>query len=102
MSFYSKSLSTRRSVIFVLACALFLSLCSIGFAQSTAPSTYSAYTGTDFKGIPAAPSLGAANTVINDPTFGTPILRVTDPNTNGGESFVPTDSGFHRSWNADS
>lgn len=68
----------------------------------TALSTYSAYTGTDVKTPPPAPALGAANTVINDPTFGTPILRVTDPNTNGGESFIPTDAGSHRTWNANS
>src|SRR5215472_1963884 len=76
-------------------------LCSPVQAQ-TAPSTYSAYTGTDAKTIPPAPALGPANSVINDPTFGTPILRVTDPNTNGGESFISTDAGFHRAWNADS
>jgi hypothetical protein len=29
-------------------------------------------------------------------------LRVTDPNTNGGESFISTDAGFHRTWNANS
>jgi hypothetical protein len=52
--------------------------------------------------IPPAPALGTANTVINDPTFGTRILRVTDQNTRGGESFISTDSGFHRTWNANS
>ena len=71
-------------------------------AAQTAPSSYSAYTGTDTKVIPPAPPLGAANSVINDPTFGSHILRVTDPNTNGGESFVSTDAGFHRAWNANS
>ena len=69
---------------------------------ATAPSTYSAYTGTDTKAIPPAPALGPANSVINDPTFGSPILRVTDPSTQGGESFISTDAGFHRTWNADS
>src|SRR5215472_12011847 len=68
----------------------------------TAPSTYSAYTGTDVKSIPTAPALGPANSVIQDPTFGSMILRVTDPNTMAGEPFVSTDSGEHRAWNADS
>src|SRR6516162_11478645 len=68
----------------------------------TAPSTYSAYTGTDVKTIPPAPALGPANSVIKDPTFGSQILRVTDPNTNAGESFVSTDAGYHRAWNANS
>ncbi len=71
------------------------------YAQ-TPPSTYSAYTGTDTKIIPPAPVLGSANSVINDPTFGSRILRVTDPNTNSGESFISTDAGFHRTWNANS
>ena len=75
----------------------------------TAPSTYSAYTGTDVKPSPSPPpALGPANSVIKDPTFGSQILRVTDPNTktdpftNAGESFVSTDAGNHRAWNANS
>src|SRR5215831_16389970 len=68
----------------------------------TAPSTYSAYAGTDTKIIPAAPNLGTVNSVITDPTFGSKILRVTDPNTNGGESFISIDGGSFRAWNADS
>src|SRR5216684_1616797 len=68
----------------------------------TAPTNYSAYTGTDAKPVPAAPSLGPANSVSIDPTFGSRILRVTDANTSAGESFISTDSGFHRTFNADS
>ena len=68
----------------------------------TAPSTYSAYSGTDTKVIPPAPALGPANSVITDPTFGSRILRVTDANTNAGESFISTDAGFFRAWNANS
>lgn len=88
------------------ALGLIITIMLGGFCASvhaqTAPSTYSAYTGTDVKTPPPAPTLGPANSVINDPTFGTPILRVTDPNTNGGESFIPTDAGSHRTWNANS
>src|SRR5580704_4988776 len=76
---------------------------SVSLAQiTTAPSTYNAYTGTDVKPVPAPPALGAANSVITDPTFGSRILRVTDANTKGGESFISTDSGFSRAWNANS
>jgi hypothetical protein len=71
-------------------------------AQTTAPSIYNAYTGTDVKVVPPAPALGPANSVITDPTFGSRILRVTDANAKGGESFISTDSGFSRSWNANS
>src|SRR5262245_56044920 len=68
----------------------------------SAPSTYSAYTGTDTKALPPAPALGPSNSVINDPTFGSRILRVTDANTLGGQSFISIDGGFFRAWNADS
>jgi hypothetical protein len=73
---------------------------SSSFAQS--PSAYSAYTGTDVKTIPPAPALGPANGIIRDPTFQSRILRVTDQNTLAGQSFMPTDAGFHRTWNANS
>ena len=76
-----------------------VALCS-SLRAGTAPSTYSAYTGTDTKPIPPAPALGLANSVINDPTFGSRILRVTDQGTQDGESFISTDAGFHRTWNA--
>ncbi len=71
-------------------------------AVQTAPSSYTAYTGTDIKPIPPAPVLGPANSFIYDPTFGTRILRVTDQNTNGGESFISVEAGFFRAWNANS
>jgi len=92
-----------RTSIVLLICCVLLGSSIVAFGQAgTAPSTYSAYTGTDTKTIPPAPALGAANSVIQDPTFGSRILRVTDQNTRGGESFISTDSGFHRAWNADS
>jgi len=71
-------------------------------AGQTAPSTYSAYTGTDSKPIPSAPLLGAVNTSINDPTFGSRILRVTDQNTLAGGSLISAEGGFFRTWNANS
>ena len=69
---------------------------------ATAPTTYSAYTGTDAKRIPHAPALGPANSIINDPTFGSRILRVTDAHTNGGDSLIPEYAGYYRTWNANS
>ena len=86
-----------------IAAAVFLcAVMSSRLSAQTAPSSYSAYTGTDTKSIPPAPALGAANSVITDPTFGSQILRVTDANTQGGESFISTDAGIHRAWNANS
>src|SRR5215470_8165534 len=87
---------------FAIIAAIFLNGMYSSLKADSAPSRYSAYTGTDTKAIPPAPALGPANSVINDPTFGSRILRVTDPNTNAGESFISTDSGFHRTWNANS
>jgi len=69
---------------------------------ATAPTTYSAYTGTDPKPIPPAPALGPANSIISDPTFGSRILRVTDTNTASGSSLIPEDAGYFRTWNANS
>src|SRR5262245_12957154 len=95
----------RISVRISLLLMSFVSLNSaaLGEPQSAnAPSTYSAYTGTDPKPLPPPPALGPANTAIADPTFGTQILRVTDVNTRSGQSFVSIDAGFFRAWNADS
>ena len=78
----------------------------LGLGQSlfaaTAPTTYSAYTGTDAKLIPSAPVLGASNSMINDPAFGSRIVRVTDANTASGNSLLPEYAGYYRTWNANS
>src|ERR1700757_3381771 len=94
--------SNHTAFVSALMIGTFLSASSFALQAQIAPATYSAYTGTDTKTIPPAPALGPANSVIKDPTFGSQILRVTDLNTNGGESFVSTDAGFHRTWNANS
>jgi len=75
---------------------------SLFAATATAPTSYSAYTGTDAKHIPQAPALGPANSIIRDPTFGSRILRVTDIHTNGGDSLIPEYAGYFRTWNANS
>ena len=92
---YQKSVSTACVII------AFLGVGPSLFA-ATAPTTYSAYTGTDAKRIPSAPALGPANSIIKDPTFGSRILRVTDARTNGGDSLIPEYAGFFRTWNANS
>src|SRR6516162_8232815 len=94
------SFAQHSKLVLGVIVSIMLGGVSMSVNAQTAPSTYSAYTGTDTKTIPPAPALGPANSVINDPTFGSQILRVTDPNTNGGESFISTDAGSHRTWNA--
>lgn len=71
-------------------------------ALAASPSVYTGYTGTDVKVPPAPPALGPANSILNDPQFGSRILRVTDANTAAGQSFIPADAGFTRTFNADS
>src|SRR5262245_8132149 len=87
--------------------AIIISFFTIFFSAAiseaqVAPSTYTAITDTNVRPMPPAPALGPANSVIKDPTFGSRILRVTDPNTKSGQSFISIDSGFLRAWNANS
>jgi hypothetical protein len=96
-SYYPKSVRAVSALVIIALLGLGQSL----FA-ATAPTTYSAYTGTDAKVIPSAPALGAANSIINDPTFGSRILRATDANTASGNSLIPEYAGFYRTWNANS
>jgi hypothetical protein len=87
----------------VTAAALIVAALTASIQAQTAVSTYAAYTGTDTKSIPSPPALGTANSVIDDPTFASRILRVTDSNTTiDHESFISTDAGNHRAWNANS
>src|SRR5437762_3367082 len=101
----SQQMSIRTINVLAILVTLFtvLSFTAPLHAADVAPSIYAnAYTGTDTKVIPPAPALGPANSSFNDPTFGSRILRVTDPNTQGGESLISTDAGFRRAWNANS
>jgi len=76
---------------------------SSSLSSATAPSAYGAYSGTDPKASPfPPPALGPANSIFTDPTFGSRILRVTDANTASGDSLIPEDAGYFRTWNANS
>jgi hypothetical protein len=90
---------SRISLVFLFVLIVTSFLGNSLFA-ATAPTTYSAYTGTDAKPIPRAPALGATNSIINDPTFGSRILRVTDANIASGNSLIPEYAGAFRTWNA--
>src|ERR1041385_6149560 len=63
----------------------------------TAPSNYSAYTGTDTKVIPPAPSLGPENSVVQDPPLGHKFcaLRIRTPMA-VNLSFQPTPASTAR------
>ncbi|HEU4683619.1 MAG TPA: hypothetical protein VFS39_03855 [Nitrospira sp.] len=95
-------LSKDRKRYGVIVLAILLGIASPTWAE-TAPSSYSAYTGTDPKASPyPPPPLGPANSILIDPTFGSRILRVTDAKTAGGMSLIPENAGYFRTWNADS
>lgn len=51
---------------------------------------------------PPLPKLGPAGTVFKDPTFGCPILRVTDENTLDGNAIVTPPRADENPWNTDS
>lgn len=92
----------RMTGIYTMMIAAVLGAATPAFS-ATAPTTYSAYSGTDPKASPSPPpALGPANSTFKDPTFGSRILRVTDGNTLGGASLISEDAGFFRTWNANS
>jgi len=99
----NRSLAGHLCRALFVACVLTV-LCALapafGQTSSASPSTYSGYTGTDAKIPPPAPALGPANSILLDPTFSSRILRVTDQNTAAGQSFIPAQAGFIRTFNA--
>jgi hypothetical protein len=115
--------SAPRSVISA-ACAisLVLSCCLLGGALADvsaqdsshgpsdrapqgAPTEYSARTDVELQPVTSVPHLGPAGSVVDDPDFKTPILRVTDQNTLSRRpniSFHTDGSGEANEWNTDS
>ena len=70
-------------------------------AKPVAPLSYTLDVSTDVFEEPALPSLTAAGQTVTDPSFGTPITRLTDQNTNGGESFGTTSGPAPNGWASD-
>lgn len=74
-------------------------------ARQGAPTEYSARTDVRVQPATSVPRLGPAGSIVQDPDFKTPILRVTDENTLGrrpGISFHTDGSGEANEWNTDS
>jgi hypothetical protein len=70
-----------------------------------APTTYDAISDRVARPRPALPALGPAGSTFIDPTFGSKILRVTDPNTrpNGVNlSYRSPSAGHQVGWNLSS
>jgi len=70
-------------------------------AKPVAPLSYTLDVSTDVFTEPALPSLTAAGQTITDPSFGTPVTRLTDQNTNAGESFGTSSGPATNGWASD-
>ncbi len=69
------------------------------------PLSYDAPMDRKIRVKPPLPSLGPAGSIITDPSFGTRILRVTDPRTipgKAGVSFTTSSGSYRQEWSADS
>ena len=66
------------------------------------PLTYNAVADTKHYPKPKLPKLGPAGFLFKDPTFGCPILRVTDDKTVEGRSIMSPATAFSNPWNCDS
>jgi hypothetical protein len=75
------------------------------WAQSTPPSNYFAVTSRNVYQKPSVPSLGPAGWRLVDPTFGSRLVRVTDPTTRPGfpgRSYSTPSAAHQLAWNATS
>jgi hypothetical protein len=69
---------------------------------ATPPLTYNAVSDTKYYPKPALPKIGPAGFLFKDPTFGCPILRVSDDKTADGRAVMTPATAFSNPWNADS
>ncbi len=89
----------------LLALAVFAAIAAAAQGTSPAPQTYNAVADMTSRPKPPLPTMGLSGTVIQDPTFGTRILRVTDGQTqrkSPNASFRGPSGAFVNNWNADS
>src|SRR5690349_16888072 len=86
------------------AVQLYLVAAFLAAGASRRPQSYRAVTDRIPRPRPALPQLGVAGSTFADPTFGTRLIRVTDPNVI--PSFAPMSyatmvNGNNTAWNAD-
>jgi hypothetical protein len=92
----------------VIASGLVLLFTTSALAQTVAvPNNYHAVTNRTAYPKPAVPAIGAAGSRISDPTFASPIIRVTDTNVATparatGNSFSTPSAAHQLAWNATS
>src|SRR5438477_5453120 len=100
--------STPRNVFRITALA-FVAITQFStlslYAQAVAPASYTATSDRSTYGKPALPSIGGSGSRFADPTFGSSMLRVTDPNTRpgaSGQSYTTPSAAHQTAWNVDS
>jgi hypothetical protein len=90
------------SIFFVNRFSLILFL---GVVSAQAQIQYDAICDREIRAKPPLPQIGLAGSSIKDPTYGSPILRVTDANTlpqNRGSAFFTTAGSFVQAWSSGS
>ena len=103
------TLVTSRNVCLVAIASIILaSACNLATTAEPAaapagpPLTYDAVSDTKYYPKPDLPKLGPAPFLFKDPTFGCPILRVSDDKTMGGEPVMTPSGGVQNTFNVDS
>ncbi|HUU42987.1 MAG TPA: hypothetical protein VMX57_04365 [Planctomycetota bacterium] len=69
---------------------------------SDVPMTYDAVSDTKVYPKPELPKMGPAGSRIIDPSFGCPVIRVSDEKTSGGDPVVTPAGAAQNTWNTDS
>ena len=71
-------------------------------APATPPLTYDAISDTKYYPKPDLPKIGPAGFIFKDPTFGCPMVRVSDEKTADGASIHTPAGSVQNTWNTDS
>jgi hypothetical protein len=69
---------------------------------SKPPLVYNAISDTKYYAKPELPKLEAAGFVFKDPTFGCPMVRVSDEKTYNGDPILTPAGSVQNTWNTDS
>ncbi|MFB3893623.1 MAG: hypothetical protein ACE15C_16545 [Phycisphaerae bacterium] len=71
-------------------------------APAMPPLTYNAISDTKYYPKPELPKLGPAGFIFKDPTFGCPMVRVSDDKTLNGDPILTPAGAAQNTWNTDS
>jgi hypothetical protein len=93
---------SHLGLVALLAGSVAFSHEAVGEAPPAPPLAYNAASDAKVYPKPDLPKLGPAGFVFKDPTFGCPIVRVTDEQTAAGGSVMTPAGGEANNWNVDS